>query len=307
MVDEAGARQRLKPIAEREPVIEVRHVEDVVARMARIPAKSVSTSDREVLKNMERNLKLVIFGQDRAIEALAAAIKMARSGLGDQRKPVGSFLFAGPTGVGKTEVTRQLAITMGIEFLRFDMSEYMERHTVSRLIGAPPGYVGFDQGGLLTEAIAKHPHCVLLLDEIEKAHPDVFNLLLQVMDHGTLTDNNGRKADFRHVIIIMTTNAGAQEMSAALDRLHPRRSRHRRHGGDPPPVHAGVPQPPGCHHPVRRARPGHDRAGGRQADRRSGSAARAEGRHHLPRRCGAPLDRRARATTRRWARGRWRA
>jgi ATP-dependent Clp protease ATP-binding subunit ClpA len=213
VVDEAGARQRLKPIAEREPVIEVRHVEDVVARMARIPPKSVSTSDREVLKNLERNLKLVIFGQDRAIDALAAAIKMARSGLGDQRKPVGSFLFAGPTGVGKTEVTRQLAIAMGVEFLRFDMSEYMERHTVSRLIGAPPGYVGFDQGGLLTEAIAKHPHCVLLLDEIEKAHPDVFNLLLQVMDHGTLTDNNGRKADFRHVIIIMTTNAGAQEMA----------------------------------------------------------------------------------------------
>jgi ATP-dependent Clp protease ATP-binding subunit ClpA len=185
----------------------------VVARMARIPAKSVSTSDREVLKNLERNLKLVIFGQDRAIEALGAAIKMARSGLGDQRKPVGSFLFAGPTGVGKTEVTRQLAIAMGVEFLRFDMSEYMERHTVSRLIGAPPGYVGFDQGGLLTEAITKHPHCVLLLDEIEKAHPDVFNLLLQVMDHGTLTDNNGRKADFRHVIIVMTTNAGAQEMN----------------------------------------------------------------------------------------------
>jgi ATP-dependent Clp protease ATP-binding subunit ClpA len=213
VVDEAGARQRLKPIAEREPVIEVRHVEDVVARMARIPPKSVSTSDREVLKNLERNLKLVIFGQERAIDALAAAIKMARSGLGDQRKPVGSFLFAGPTGVGKTEVTRQLAICMGVEFLRFDMSEYMERHTVSRLIGAPPGYVGFDQGGLLTEAISKHPHCVLLLDEIEKAHPDVFNLLLQVMDHGTLTDNNGRKADFRHVIIVMTTNAGAQEMA----------------------------------------------------------------------------------------------
>ncbi|HUN73485.1 MAG TPA: ATP-dependent Clp protease ATP-binding subunit ClpA [Steroidobacteraceae bacterium] len=213
VVDEAGARLRLKPIAEREETVEVRHIEDVVARMARIPAKSVSTSDREVLKNLERNLKLVIFGQDRAIEALAASIKMSRSGLGDQRKPVGSFLFAGPTGVGKTEVTRQLAITMGIEFVRFDMSEYMERHTVSRLIGAPPGYVGFDQGGLLTEAITKHPHCVLLLDEIEKAHPDVFNLLLQVMDHGTLTDNNGRKADFRHVIIVMTTNAGAQEMN----------------------------------------------------------------------------------------------
>jgi ATP-dependent Clp protease ATP-binding subunit ClpA len=213
VVDEAGARQRLKPIGEREPTVEVRHIEEVVARMARIPAKSVSSSDREVLKTLERNLKLVIFGQDKAIEALSSSIKMARSGLGDQRKPVGSFLFAGPTGVGKTEVTRQLAIAMGIEFIRFDMSEYMERHTVSRLIGAPPGYVGFDQGGLLTEAIAKHPHCVLLLDEIEKAHPDVFNLLLQVMDHGTLTDNNGRKADFRHVIIVMTTNAGAQEMN----------------------------------------------------------------------------------------------
>ena len=213
VVDEAGARQRLKPLGERPAAIEVTHIEDVVARMARIPPKSVSTSDREVLRSLERNLKLVIFGQDKAIEALAAAIKMARSGLGDQRKPVGSFLFAGPTGVGKTEVTRQLAITLGVEFLRFDMSEYMERHTVSRLIGAPPGYVGFDQGGLLTEAITKHPHCVLLLDEIEKAHPDVFNLLLQVMDHGTLTDNNGRKADFRHVIIVMTTNAGAQEMA----------------------------------------------------------------------------------------------
>src|SRR5688500_2929529 len=215
VVDEAGARLRLKPANERDPAVEVRHIEDVVARMARIPAKSVSVSDKEVLRNLERNLKLVIYGQDKAIDSLAAAIKMARSGLGDQRKPVGSFLFAGPTGVGKTEVTRQLAIAMGIEFIRFDMSEYMERHTVSRLIGAPPGYVGFDQGGLLTEAIAKHPHCVLLLDEVEKAHPEVFNLLLQVMDHGTPTDNNGRKADFRHVIIVMTTKAGAFEMNRA--------------------------------------------------------------------------------------------
>jgi len=212
VVDEAGASLRLKPLAERATTVTVAHIEDVVARIARIPPKNVSLSDRDVLKNLERNLKLVIFGQDPAIDALAAAIKMARSGLGDQRKPVGSFLFAGPTGVGKTEVTRQLAIAMGVEFIRFDMSEYMERHTVSRLIGAPPGYVGFDQGGLLTEAITKHPHSVLLLDEIEKAHPDVFNLLLQVMDHGTLTDNNGRKADFRHVIIVMTTNAGAFEM-----------------------------------------------------------------------------------------------
>ena len=213
VVDEAGANLRLKPIELRATRVTVEHVEAVVARIARIPPKQVSTSDREVLKNLERNLKLVIFGQDQAIDTLAAAIKMARSGLGDQRKPVGSFLFAGPTGVGKTEVTRQLALALGVELVRFDMSEYMERHTISRLIGAPPGYVGFDQGGLLTEAITKHPHAVLLLDEIEKAHPDVFNLLLQVMDHGTLTDNNGRKADFRHVIIVMTTNAGAAEMA----------------------------------------------------------------------------------------------
>ena len=213
VVDEAGARLRLKPLPERETRVEVRHIEEVVARIARIPPKNVSASDRDVLLNLERNLKLVIFGQDAAIGTLASAIKMARSGLGDQRRPIGSFLFAGPTGVGKTEVTRQLALTMGVELVRFDMSEYMERHTVSRLIGAPPGYVGFDQGGLLTEAISKHPHCVLLLDEIEKANVEVFNLLLQVMDHGTLTDNNGRKSDFRHVIIVMTTNAGAQEMS----------------------------------------------------------------------------------------------
>ncbi len=213
VVDEAGANLRLQPVENRGSSVTVTHIENVVARIARIPPKNVSLSDRDVLRNLERNLKLTIFGQDKAIEALAAAIKMSRSGLGDQRKPVGSFLFSGPTGVGKTEVTRQLAIAMGVEFVRFDMSEYMERHTVSRLIGAPPGYVGFDQGGLLTEAISKHPHCVLLLDEIEKAHPDVFNLLLQVMDHGTLTDNNGRKANFRHVVIVMTTNAGAFEMS----------------------------------------------------------------------------------------------
>jgi len=215
VVDEAGASLRLKPAGQRETLVTVAHIEAVVARIARIPPKNVSLSDREMLANLQRNLKLVIYGQDAAIDALAAAIKMSRAGLGNERRPVGSFLFAGPTGVGKTEVTRQLAIALGVEFLRFDMSEYMERHTVSRLIGAPPGYVGFDQGGLLTEAIAKQPHCVLLLDEIEKAHPDVFNLLLQVMDHGTLTDNNGRKADFRHVIIVMTTNAGAAEMSRA--------------------------------------------------------------------------------------------
>src|SRR6188508_3251028 len=213
VIDEAGARLRLKPEGEREETVTTQMVEDVVARIARIPPKNVSTNDKDTLRNLERNLKLVIYGQDQAIDSLAAAIKMSRSGLGDQRRPVGSFLFAGPTGVGKTEVTRQLAIALGVELIRFDMSEYMERHTVSRLIGAPPGYVGFDQGGLLTEAINKHPHSVLLLDEVEKAHPDVFNLLLQVMDHGTLTDNNGRKADFRHVVIVMTTNAGAFEMS----------------------------------------------------------------------------------------------
>ena len=213
VIDEAGAFCRLQPAAERPEAVDVNLVETIVAKIARIPPKNVSASDRDALATLERDLKLVIFGQDTAIEALASAIKMARSGLRDEQKPVGSFLFSGPTGVGKTEVTRQLALTMGVELIRFDMSEYMERHTVSRLIGAPPGYVGFDQGGLLTEAISKNPHCVLLLDEIEKAHPEVFNLLLQVMDHGTLTDNNGRKADFRHVTIVMTTNAGAQEMS----------------------------------------------------------------------------------------------
>jgi ATP-dependent Clp protease ATP-binding subunit ClpA len=215
VIDEAGAHCRLKPEAERPDTVDTEMIERIVAKIARIPEKTVSSSDRDALRTLERDLKLVIFGQDAAIGALASAIKMARSGLRDETRPVGSFLFSGPTGVGKTEVTRQLALTMGVELVRFDMSEYMERHTVSRLIGAPPGYVGFDQGGLLTEAINKHPHCVLLLDEIEKAHPEVFNLLLQVMDHGTLTDNNGRKADFRHVTIVMTTNAGAQEMSRA--------------------------------------------------------------------------------------------
>ncbi len=215
VIDEAGAYQRLLPDDERADCVGVELVQQIVAKIARIPPKNVSASDRDVLRSLERDLKLVIFGQDRAIDALAASIKMARSGLGDERRPVGSFLFSGPTGVGKTEVSRQLALTLGVELVRFDMSEYMERHTVSRLIGAPPGYVGFDQGGLLTEAITKNPHCVLLLDEIEKAHPEVFNLLLQVMDHGSLTDNNGRKADFRNVTLIMTTNAGAQEMSRA--------------------------------------------------------------------------------------------
>jgi len=212
VIDEAGASQRLLPAAKRKKVINVTDIETIIAKIARIPPKTVSSSDKDTLRNLDRDLKLVVFGQDEAISTLATAIKMARAGLGNEQKPIGSFLFAGPTGVGKTEVTRQLAKIMGIELIRFDMSEYMERHTVSRLIGAPPGYVGFDQGGLLTDAILKHPHAVLLLDEIEKAHPDVFNLLLQVMDHGTLTDNNGRKADFRNVILVMTTNAGAELM-----------------------------------------------------------------------------------------------
>ncbi len=213
VMDEAGAFQRLYPPEKRKKVIGISDIERVVAKIARVPRKSVSASDRNLLKNLERDLKLVIFGQDEAIETIVDAVKMGRSGLGDVDRPVASFLFAGPTGVGKTEVTKQLAKLLGIEFIRFDMSEYMESHTVSRLIGAPPGYVGYEQSGLLTDAIVKTPHCVLLLDELEKAHPDVFNLLLQVMDHGTLTDNNGRKADFRHVILIMTTNAGAQEMT----------------------------------------------------------------------------------------------
>ncbi len=215
VIDEAGAYQRLQPASKRKKLIQVQDMERVVAAIARIPPKHVSSSDVEALKTLEENLRMVVFGQDEAIVNLASAIKLSRAGLNHPDKPIGSYLFSGPTGVGKTEVSRQLAKILGIELVRFDMSEYMERHTVSRLIGAPPGYVGFHQGGLLTEAISKAPHCVLLLDEIEKAHPDVFNLLLQVMDHGTLTDNNGRKADFRNVILIMTTNAGAQEMSRA--------------------------------------------------------------------------------------------
>ena len=215
VVDEAGARQKLVPASKRKKTINELDIEKIVASIARIPEKTVSSSDKKSLEKLEENLKRVIFGQDEAVEKLSSAIKLARAGLRVDEKPVGSFLFSGPTGVGKTEVSKQLALIMGIEFVRFDMSEYMERHTVSRLIGAPPGYVGYDQGGMLTESVNKHPHSVILLDEIEKAHPEVFNILLQVMDHGTLTDNNGRKADFRNTIVIMTTNTGAQDMSRA--------------------------------------------------------------------------------------------
>jgi len=215
VIDEAGAAQRILPASKRKKTISKVEIEDIVAKIARIPPANVSNDDRGKLQTLERDLKSVVFGQDKALEVLASAVKMARSGLGKNDKPIGAFLFSGPTGVGKTEAAKQLAYIMGIDLIRFDMSEYMERHAVSRLIGAPPGYVGFDQGGLLTEAVTKKPHCVLLLDEIEKAHPDIFNVLLQVMDHGTLTDNNGRKADFRNVIVIMTTNAGAETMNKA--------------------------------------------------------------------------------------------
>ncbi len=216
VIDEAGAAQKILPKSRQKKLIGKVEIEEIIAKIARIPPASVSQDDRNALKNLDRDLKAVVFGQDKAIEALVAAIRTSRSGLGNPQKPIGSFLFSGPTGVGKTEVARQLAYCMGIELIRFDMSEYMERHAVSRLIGAPPGYVGFDQGGQLTEAITKKPHSVLLLDEIEKAHPDIFNILLQVMDHGTLTDNNGRKADFRNVIIVMTTNAGAESLNKAV-------------------------------------------------------------------------------------------
>ena len=213
VIDEAGARQKLVDEKKRKKTIGIKDIEFVISKIARIPPKSISRDDEKALKSLEGDIKRMVFGQNGAIEQVAAAVKLARAGLREPDKPIGSYLFAGPTGVGKTEVAKQLAMTQGLELLRFDMSEYMERHTVSRLIGAPPGYVGFDQGGLLTDAVTKHPHSVVLLDEVEKAHPEVFNLLLQVMDHGTLTDNNGRKADFRNVILVMTSNAGGQSLS----------------------------------------------------------------------------------------------
>ena len=241
VIDEAGAAQRIQPKAKQKKLITPKEIEEIIAKIARIPAKTVSMDDKESLKRLDRDLKAVVFGQDKAIDALAAAIKMSRSGLGNPQKPIGSFLLSGPTGVGKTEVARQLAYTLGIELMRFDMSEYMERHAVSRLIGAPPGYVGFDQGGLLTEAVTKTPYAVLLLDEIEKAHPDIFNVLLQVMDHGSLTDTNGRKADFRNVIIIMTTNAGAENLSKSSIGFSQTQQGRRRNGRHQAHVHARVP------------------------------------------------------------------
>ena len=242
VIDETGASQMLLPPDKRKKKIGVKEVEVTIARMARIPPKTISKDDATVLRHIDRDLKRVVFGQDNAIEALGSAIKLSRAGLREPEKPIGSYLFSGPTGVGKTEVARQLASLMGVELLRFDMSEYMERHTISRLIGAPPGYVGFDQGGLLTDGIDQHPHCVLLLDEIEKAHPDLFNILLQVMDHGKLTDHNGKKVDFRNVIIIMTTNAGAADMAKAPIGFNRSKREGDDEGGHQPPVLARVPQ-----------------------------------------------------------------
>ena len=229
VIDETGASQMLVPEPKRKKTIGVKEIEATVASMARIPPKSVSKDDTEVLQHLEETLKRAVYGQDEAVAALASAIKLARAGLRDPEKPIGCYLFSGPTGVGKTEAARQLALSLGLELIRFDMSEYMERHTVSRLIGAPPGYVGFDQGGLLTDAIDQHPHSVLLLDEIEKAHPDLFNILLQIMDHGKLTDHSGKAIDFRNVILIMTTNAGAQDLAARGVRLPQVEARGRRH------------------------------------------------------------------------------
>ena len=290
VIDEAGAAQRIRAPEQRKQTIDRSEIEAIVAKIARIPPASVSHDDRSKLQTLERDLKSVVFGQDAALEALAAAVKVSRSGLGKTDKPIGAFLFSGPTGVGKTEAARQLAYIMGVELQRFDMSEYMERHAVSRLIGAPPGYVGFDQGGLLTEAITKKPHCVLLLDEIEKAHPDIFNVLLQVMDHGTLTDNNGRKTDFRNVIIIMTTNAGAETMNKAAIGFT-----NTRQAGDEmadikrllavlAPVHARIPQPAGRHRQLQAADRACHLARGGQIPAPAGAAAgRKEGGSHLHR------------------------
>ena len=278
VIDEVGASQMLLPESRRKKVIGVKEVEDVIATMARIPPKSVSKDDTQALRTLEDDLRQAVFGQDKALQALASAIKLARAGLRSPEKPIGSYLFSGPTGVGKTEAAKQLAKTLGVELLRFDMSEYMERHTVSRLIGAPPGYVGFDQGGLLTDGVDQHPHCVLLLDEVEKAHPDLFNILLQVMDHGKLTDHNGKKIDFRNVVLIMTTNAGASDAAKEAIGF----GRGKREGEDEEAIkkalHARIPQSPRCHDHLCFARTRHDRPRGREVRARTRSPA------HRPRR-----------------------
>ena len=287
VIDEAGAAQKLLPPSRRKKTIGATDVEQVVAKIARIPSAQVTSSDKEALRDLDKKLKMVVFGQDEAIDLLAASIKLSRAGLKSGEKPTGSFLFAGPTGVGKTEVCRQLAIIMGVELLRFDMSEYMERHTVSRLIGAPPGYVGFDQGGLLTEAVTKHPHSVVLLDEVEKAHPEVFNLLLQVMDHGTLTDNNGRKADFPQRRAGDDDERRRAGSEPRFDRLHASESRQRCDGSHPSHVHAGVPQPARRDRSVQAARHRGHQDGRRQVPHRTAGATRRETRATRSRRCGA--------------------
>ena len=293
VIDETGASQMLLPENRRKKTIGIKEIEATIATMARIPPKTVSKDDAEVLAHLQDTLKRVVYGQDKAIEALTSAIKLARAGLRDAEKPIGSYLFAGPTGVGKTEVAKQLAASLGVELLRFDMSEYMERHTVSRLIGAPPGYVGFDQGGLLTDGIDQHPHCVLLLDEIEKAHPDLFNILLQVMDHGKLTDHNGKQVDFRNVIIIMTTNAGAADMARPAYGFTRTKREGRRHGGGQQAVHARVPQPSRRHHLVRPPAEGGGPEGRRQVRPAAGSPACRPQRHDRAHRRGPRLAGRA--------------
>ncbi len=274
VIDEVGASRMLLPEGKRRKTVTLRDVEEIVAKIARIPPKACRADDKETLRNLERDLKSMVFGQDSAIDALSAAIKLSRAGLRDAEKPIGNYLFSGPTGVGKTEVARQLASTLGIELIRFDMSEYMERHSVSRLIGAPPGYVGFDQGGLLTDGIDQHPHCVLLLDEIEKAHQDLFNILLQVMDHGKLTDHNGKIGRFPQRHPDHDHQCRRVRHGEGSDRLRPRGPRGRGRGGGQAPVHPRVPQPAGRHHPVRRADAGDGRPGGREVRHAAGGAAR---------------------------------
>ena len=296
----------LLPESRRKRTIGIKEIETTIATMARIPPKAVSKDDAEVLQHLEETLKRVVYGQDKAIEALAASIKLARAGLREPEKPIGCYLFSGPTGVGKTEVARQLAASLGVEIIRFDMSEYMERHTVSRLIGAPPGYVGFDQGGLLTDGVDQHPHCVLLLDEIEKAHPDLFNVLLQIMDHGKLTDHNGKQVDFRNVILIMTTNAGAADMAQGRLRLYAHQARRRRHGGDQPDVRAGIPQPARRDHHVCAPVARDHRHGGREVRAAARGAACRSRCHHRADRRGREMAYHAAAMTSRWAPGRWR-